>query len=377
MSPGGPIELLVLDIDGVLTDGTVSCKAGGPEYKRFSFRDVDAIFEARRNGVKVALATGERTDWATAIADRLEIEHLVTGAKDKLDAIASLSRDLEVPLERVCYVGDSPRDVAALEAVGWGFAPADSSPQARSAADRVLDADGGRGAVEEAVRLILAPSLHPAEKRAPQSPTDNESILAAIAEESLTVQRRAVEELDPVILDAATAIFSCLDNGGTVFTFGNGGSASDAEHLAAELIGRFETTRRGLAAISLTANSSVLTALGNDFGLNVVFERQLRALAKPGDVAFAISTSGTSKNVVAALEAAREFGCITVGLTGATGGRLPDLAEHCLMVPSSNTARIQEAHRLIIHMICAVVDSRADAAAASPVPRPESPEPAS
>jgi D-sedoheptulose 7-phosphate isomerase len=355
MKTGCSIELLILDVDGVLTDGTVICQAGGPEHKRFSFRDVDAVFEARRNGVGVALATGECTDWVNEIAGRLKIENLATGAKDKLEAVVSLSQELGVPLERVCYVGDSPRDVAALEAVGFGLAPAGSSPQARAAADRVLEAKGGHGAVEEAVGLILGFSPDTTQNA---DPPDGESMLTAIAEDSLALQRRTIDDLGPVILDAATAIAECLEKGGTVFTFGNGGSASDAEHLAAELIGRFEVERAGLPCIALTANQSVVTALGNDFGFDAVFERQLRALSRPGDAVVGISTSGNSPNVVAALAAGREVGCCTLGLTGGTGGRLPELADHCLIVPSDNTARIQEVHRLVIHVMCAFVERR-------------------
>jgi D-sedoheptulose 7-phosphate isomerase len=359
-----PIKLLILDIDGVLTDGTVLCSAGGPEYKRYSFRDVDAVFEARRRGVTVALVTGESTPWADAIGRRLEVDHVVKGAKDKLAAVNELISKLGVDLDQVCFLGDSPRDAAALEAVGLGLAPADASDSARSAADAVLVAAGGRGAVEEALQMIFAPAPGALSRGAAADELD---LVAAISKDSLAVQRRTVDELAGAIAAAAELVARCLGEGRTVFTFGNGGSASDAEHLAAELIGRFEATSRGLAAVALSANTSVMTALGNDFGMVAVFERQLRALAKPGDVAVAISTSGSSPNIVAALETGRRLGCITIGLTGGSGGRFPGLAEHCLVVPSKTTARIQEAHRLIIHMICAIVDKRAEAPSPSDV----------
>jgi 3-deoxy-D-manno-octulosonate 8-phosphate phosphatase (KDO 8-P phosphatase) len=149
------ISLLVLDVDGVLTNGAVLLDAEGRESKTLFARDVDAVFAARRAGVRVALLTGEATPLVDVIARRLEIDVVWVGRKDKDAAIAELASELEVPLEAVCYVGDAVRDAPALALVGLGLAPADAAQAARDAADRVLEAPGGRGAVEEAVALVL------------------------------------------------------------------------------------------------------------------------------------------------------------------------------------------------------------------------------
>jgi len=139
---------------------------------------------------------------------------------------------------------------------------------------------------------------------------------------------------------------------------GNGGSAGDAQHLAAEIVGRFKLERRGLPAIALTTDSSILTAIGNDYGFEQVFRRQVEALAAPGDVVIGISTSGNSPNVLAALTLAREIGCRTIGLLGRDGGTILPVVDLDLTVPSQDTPRIQEGHITMIHILCDLVERR-------------------
>ena len=161
-----------------------------------------------------------------------------------------------------------------------------------------------------------------------------------------------------VIERAADAVVECYRKGGKLFFMGNGGSAADAQHLATELVSRFYLERRALSAEALTVNSSILTGIGNDYDFEKVFSRQLEASARPGDVAFGISTSGNSRNIVAAMEAARGIGAVTVGFTGENGGLLAEWSDICLRVPSSDTPRIQEAHILAGHIICEIVEKR-------------------
>ncbi|NOZ93121.1 MAG: SIS domain-containing protein [Acidobacteria bacterium] len=155
----------------------------------------------------------------------------------------------------------------------------------------------------------------------------------------------------------AEMMVGVLRQGGKVLVFGNGGSAADAQHLAAELVGRYRRARRGLPAIALTTDSSALTSIGNDFGFDRVFARQLEALGAAGDMALAISTSGGSANVLAAVEAARRLGLAVVGLTGGGGGRLARGVDIAMVVPSDVTARIQECHIAVIHALCEAVDA--------------------
>jgi D-sedoheptulose 7-phosphate isomerase len=156
--------------------------------------------------------------------------------------------------------------------------------------------------------------------------------------------------------DAAKTCIECLNNNGKVIFFGNGGSAADAQHLAAELVSRYKTERKGLAAIALTTDTSIITAIGNDYGFERIFSRQIEALAKPGDVLIGISTGGTSTNVVNALKMSSQINCKSIGLSGRGGGKFIELCDINIVVPSDDTPRIQEMHILIGHTICHLVE---------------------
>jgi len=171
-----------------------------------------------------------------------------------------------------------------------------------------------------------------------------------IADHQVTIETLRGEA--PIIAELSRAVNRCADNGGCVFWLGNGGSAADCQHLAAEMVGRFERERAGIASIALTTDTSALTAIGNDYGFERIFARQVQALCRAGDLVIGISTSGNSPNVVAALEAATAMGIETAALSGRNGGQLRHIANVCLTVRSDNTARIQEAHILVGHILC-------------------------
>jgi phosphoheptose isomerase len=158
------------------------------------------------------------------------------------------------------------------------------------------------------------------------------------------------------IVRAATEIARAVAGGQTVLAFGNGGSAADAQHFAAELVGRFMRDRAGMAAVALTADTSVLTSIANDFGFDRVFARQVEALGRPGDVALAISTSGRSANVVAAMQAAKDGGLTTIALTGNDGGPIGAAADIHVNVPDASAQRVQEVHITLLHAICEIVE---------------------
>ena len=178
--------------------------------------------------------------------------------------------------------------------------------------------------------------------------------------DSVRVKRESLELLALPLANACEGMTRALLAGGRVLACGNGGSAADAQHFAAELVGRFETERRELAAIALTTDTSILTAVGNDYGFEHIFSRQLRALGRAGDVLLAISTSGNSGNVIAAIHAAHEREMRVIALTGENGGQIRALlrAEDILLaVPDKRAARIQEVHLLLIHCLCDGIDS--------------------
>lgn len=179
--------------------------------------------------------------------------------------------------------------------------------------------------------------------------------IKAIWNEHLEVAR-ALPKLASEVSKAVDMIRSSLDAGGKLLIAGNGGSAADAQHIAAELTGRFLRERKALPAIALHANTSALTAIGNDYGYELVFARELAAHARPGDVLLAISTSGESKNILRAIEEARQKKVVVIGLSGESGGKMHEVCDLCLCVPSKTTARIQEMHITIGHTICELLE---------------------
>lgn len=176
-------------------------------------------------------------------------------------------------------------------------------------------------------------------------------------DDTIAAMSASREQLAAPLEQAATTIIDAISDGHGVLIFGNGGSAADAQHIAGEFVGRFLKERRALKAIALTTDTSVLTCLANDYSYEMIFARQIEALGSAGDVALALSTSGNSPNVVAGLEQARSMGMKTIALTGAGGGKCAELADVLLAVPSNHTPHVQEAHQVLYHILCELVEN--------------------
>lgn len=342
------IELVIFDIDGVLTDGSLLVNAQGQEMKRLNIKDVDAVYELKRRGYRLAAITGEDTEIVSYFRGRFPWDCFLAGQKKKRAAVTELCAQLNVPLENTCYVGDGKYDLEVLPAVGLSVCPADAIREARTACDVVLHRDGGAGCIWELLAIL--------DRYREDSPMA--FFRECLDEHLLTFKHMAADDgLMQRTLDVADRIAQRLRDGGRLFLCGNGGSAADAQHIAAEFIGRFFRERPALCAEALTVNTSVLTAIGNDYGYERIFVRQLEAKARPGDILMALSTSGTSKNVVLALEYAAAHDITTVLLTGQTWpGEVEDVCDAILPVPSRITPRIQEAHGFLGHMIAQYVE---------------------
>ena len=345
------IELLALDIDGVITDGKVTVGAHGEETKGIAFRDLDALARARREGLKLALVTGETGALQQAIAERLNADLVLSGAKDKVLALRKLSSEMGVELARICFVGDADRDALAFSMVGLAMCPSDASRAARGKAHHVLESRGGEGAVAEAVELIL--TSRAVQQRMP----GHERALKRIVEDSIRAHERLLAESLGSLAEIAEVLANALRTGHKILFCGNGGSAADAQHVAAELVGRFAIERDPYPALALTTDTSILTAVGNDWDFKDVFARQVRAHARTGDIVVGISTSGRSPNVVRALEAAREKGAFGISFTGRNGGPIAKAARLSFKAPEAATPRIQELHILAWHGICEIVEA--------------------
>lgn len=184
---------------------------------------------------------------------------------------------------------------------------------------------------------------------------NTELLRTALLDHQHTMTR--LEALFPQIDEVGQVMRECLKRGNKILLMGNGGSAADSQHIAAEIVGRYKRERRGLPAIALTTDTSILTAVGNDYGFEFVFSRQVEALCDPQDVVVGISTSGNSANVVKAIEVAKEVGAITVLLSGGSGGKLAQMCDYSLVMPAKETARIQEAHLFVAHSLCEIMDA--------------------
>ena len=171
-----------------------------------------------------------------------------------------------------------------------------------------------------------------------------------VINETLSKQEKKIKEIIQLILD-------CYKNKGKVVLFGNGGSAADAQHIAAELVGKYKLERKSLPALALTTNTSIISAIGNDYGFDVIFEKQIEGLVKKEDVVIGISTSGNSENILKGVLKAKKLGAKTIAFTGKSGGKLKDKVDILLNIPSDNTPRIQEAHITVGHIICGIVES--------------------
>lgn len=343
------IQLLALDIDGVLTDGRAIINGEG-EAKRIAFQDLDAVFRIRRAGVMVALVTGEDSPAVDDVASRFGVDSALVrrGAKDKVAALQELSASLSIPLSALCYIGDGDRDAPAFPLVGLSFAPANGTNAARGAAHRILRRSGGDGAVAEAVELL----------ETMRAASDDSAVFQRIFTDSIAAHQRLLDESLPVLQQVADAMVAAICGGRKIMLFGNGGSAADAQHVAGEIVGRFLKESQPWPAMALTTDSSILTCVGNDWEFEDVFGRQVRALARPGDVVAGITTSGKSPNVLKGLADARAKGAITIGFTGANGTMMKEFCDICFLAPATATPRIQELHLLAWHAICEIAEVR-------------------
>lgn len=343
------IELIVFDIDGVITDGTVIIDSDGREQKQISLKDIDAIFELHRRGYKLAAITGEDTEIVGYFERRFPWEYFYRGNKTKKETMRLIEENTGISREKICYVGDGKYDVEPLTYAGLGLCPANAIDRAKHAADIILQNDGGKGCLWEMVSIL--------EKYNDVSEPHNYFYQRLEEHEDIFKKMASDRELMDMVMGIAEEILVLLRRQGQVFLCGNGGSAADAQHIATEFISRFYRERPAMNAEALTVNTSTLTAIGNDYSYERVFSRQLEAKARPGDLLIGISTSGRSKNVLEALRYAKRQGIKTVMLMG--GHQVPELEELCdyiVKVPSKVTPRVQEAHIFIGHAIAEYVE---------------------
>ena len=345
------IELVVFDIDGVITDGSMIIDSDGREQKQINLKDVDAIFELHNRGYKIAAITGEDTDIVNYFEKRFPWEFFYRGSKTKKDAMLQIEESTGISREHICYVGDGKYDVEPLSYAGLGICPANAIDRAKSASDMILQNDGGKGCIWELLSIL---------EQYNDSFSGHNYFYHRLKDHTDIFKKLSTDrDVTDTVMKVGDRIIEIFKNGGGVFVCGNGGSAADAQHIATEFVSRFYKERPGLNAEALSVNTSTITAIGNDYSFERIFSRQLEAKAKPGDMVIGISTSGTSRDVIEALEYAKKHDIISVLLMGNNQDpEINDAADHIIRVPSLVTPRIQEAHIFIGHVIAEYVEWR-------------------
>jgi D-sedoheptulose 7-phosphate isomerase len=350
------LDLIVYDFDGVLTDNRVYLHEDGQEGVACNRADGLAIDLLRTAGVTQIIISTETNRVVETRAKKLKLE-VIQACEDKAYTLEALCRARGYRLDRVLYIGNDVNDLEAMRLVGYPVSPMDAHPSVRDISRVITTASGGHGVVRELADILLD-----AREGALRSRRDNSPDMADRIRNELedTVRLRQSVARDEALLERlgeiAETIATALHSGAKVIFAGNGGSFADAQHLAAEFVGRFMTERGPLSAVCLGTNPSTTTAVGNDYEFGEVFGRELRAIARKGDVFIPISTSGNSRNLVNAVCVARDAGLTVFALLGKGGGRLAALAPS-IVVPSDHTARIQELHITLGHIVCGLVDS--------------------
>lgn len=343
------IKLLVFDIDGVLTDGTIIVDSDGREQKQINLKDIDAIFELKKEGFLLAAITGENTAIVEYFKKRFPWDYFYQGNKNKKETLVELAEQNHLKCEEICYIGDGKYDVEPLKYAGLGICPADAIDKAKEAADIILQAGGGKGGIWELVGIL--------------KDINHETIPANYfyrrwEEHTKLFKIMASDQgLIQAIMEVAAVVAGGQKERKQLFLCGNGGSAADAQHIATEFVSRFYKERPAMNAEALTVNTSTLTAVGNDYSYERVFVRQIEAKGHKGDILIGISTSGTSKNVMEALRFAKKIGMKTILLTGNRyNPEADEICDYTVKVPSKITSRIQEAHIFIGHLIAEYVE---------------------
>lgn len=343
------IKMVVFDIDGIITDDTIIIDDTGREQKRMNFKDVDAIFELHRRNFLLAAITGENNVMVDYFRNRFPWDYFYFDNKRKRNTIKQLVLDSGIALEEICFIGEGKYDVEALEYVGLGVCPSDSIREAKVAADIILQNPGGHGCVWELLSVLERYNdVNSAHNYFYQRLEEHSYIFKSIASDTKLID-------DVMVI--GNRIIATFEKGGKLLLCGNGGSAADAQHIAAEFISRFYKERKAMNAEALTVNTSTLTAISNDYSYEKIFVRQIEAKGMAGDILIGISTSGKSKSVLEALRYARANNIYTIMLMGDFYSfELADAADLVIKVPSKITPRIQEAHIFLGHLLAEYVE---------------------
>lgn len=347
------IKAVIFDIDGVITDGKIYTDGQSEIYKTLALKDLDALIELKKMGYILGAITGEDNTFTDYLKKEFSIDYFIH-SKDKKSRLLELMHKESLCPEEIVYVGDGKYDIPVIEYVEWSMCPSDAAGEVKERAKIILATKGGEGCIAEVCKWIKDfgqdhADAADADKRVWEICREHSQLAGEICQDMCFQSR---------IVQAVQCICKAYKEGHKLLICGNGGSAADAQHIAAELVSRFYLERPGLSAEALTTDTSILTAVANDYDFANVFERQVEAKGKPGDVLWGITTSGRSANITAVLKQARRMGMKTILSTGKLQQENPvrQYTDVAIEVPCKDTPRIQEIHILAAHIICEMVE---------------------
>lgn len=368
------IKLIAFDIDGVITNGKVTIDEYGKESKNIDFRDIDSIFELKNKGYKIAFITGENSAISQYFNNRFKPDYFYNAVKNKEEILKKISELSGIKLKNICYVGDGKYDIKAMKISGYSICPQNAIKEIKEVSDISLSSNGGDGFIYDIKNLLLSKidsNEDNFEKRKYNNYIDNEYSTKENDNNYINIENLLKRHKDIFIQVSNSfeikmqmktivdTIVKALNNNNAIYTFGNGGSASDAQHIAGEFVGRFFKERKALSCEALTANTSIITALANDYTYDIVFSRQVEAKCKKGDVLIGLSTSGKSKNVLKAFEEGKKIATVNIAFIGSkSNDAIEKFADIIVKVPSDITPAIQEMHMMLNHIICQMVEER-------------------
>lgn len=347
------IRAVIFDIDGVITEGKIYTNGQEEFYKTIALKDLDALIELKNMGCILAAITGENNVFTDYLKKTLSIDYFFN-SKEKQKKLTELMQKEKLSSEEMVYVGDGKYDIPVIQWVEWSMCPADAIGEVKEKAKVILKTKGGEGCIAEICKWIKDFAQYHA--NIPEADKKVREICRKHSQLAVHISNDVC--FQNAIVQAVGCICGAYKAGHRLLICGNGGSAADAQHIAAELVSRFYFERLGFPAEALTTDTSILTAIANDYDFARIFERQVEAKGRPGDVLWGITTSGKSENIVRAFERARQTGLKTILLTGKLKQENPIRLYTDVMIEVSceDTPRIQEIHILAGHIICEMVE---------------------
>lgn len=348
-------KLIVFDIDGVITDGSLIFDGVNTQLKKIQFKDLDSFNEIKKLNIGTMILSSEEDSMTEYIKNKFMPTFFFSGIAEKYNFLSEFIKENDIDFENIIYVGDGKKDIVCMEKAGISICPSDAISDIKDISKIVLRSTGGNGVICEVYDILRNSYYKNSNAKTNENKNDFFDLMLNNYKTILDDLLEDKEFLNSVNY-CANLVLQTLQNNNKLLSCGNGGSACESQHLVSELIGHYNKDRKSLPAIDLCSGEAAISCIGNDYDFDILFNRQIESLGEINDILFAFSTSGNSSNIINALKCAKSKGLKTILLTS---DKSSDINCDCLIkVPNRITARIQEIHLMIIHYVCEYIDKR-------------------